>query len=123
MPETLTEQSNDLLTRSPEPEPYLAPEASVETEAAIAENGYADFSNIIGEGLHPPPPEIIASILSNPDFSNPANAPHRAKLIIDLQSRYGNDYVQQVVAMVQTAAEPTQLKPAFRKQLPNKWPE
>ena len=110
MPDLETGQETELLTpvEEPSPEtvasgPALAPaSASLTGEVVrrLGETGRVDHALS-------PPAATPASLLGHPAHAMAANAPQKARLVLDLQQRYGNAYTQQVMTLVQPApAEP-----------------
>lgn len=60
------------------------------------------FAGLLGDSAMELPVERHTALLGDPRFSHPANAVQKARLLSELQRRYGNNYVQEVVTAAQT---------------------
>ncbi len=104
MPERLSERISEPM-KSAEKKAQVTPEP-VRIPAAAS---FGEFSSVYsrlgvapaGNGAPEPPPATMASILEKPEYTAPANAPRKAEMVTDLQQRYGNAFLQQVMAQTQ----------------------
>ena len=115
MPELETEHSAELLTSVEEPSPELS---SPGLTPAVP--GMAGAGGVVGRfgdvafmgGVQEPPPKSVASLLGRPEYALPANAPQKMRLLTDLQQRYGNAYMRQVMTLVHQAKLATRAAPS-----------
>ena len=104
MPELETEHSAELLTPVEEPSPGVS--SPVLTPVVPSMAGVAVLPAVLAiwrlvNGVQEPPPEAVASLLGRPEYALPANAPQKVRLLTNLQQRYGNAYMRQVMTLVQ----------------------
>lgn len=113
MPDLDVEQETGLFTPVEEP----CPETAAPTPASASASTTGEVVRRLGETARvdhalSPPAETPASLLSRPAYAMAANAPQKARLVLDLQQRYGNAYTQQVMTLVQPVpAEPAAVAP------------
>ena len=102
MPDLDVEQETGLLTPVEEPSPEMA----APTPAPVSTSTTGEVVRRLGETARmdhalSPPATTPASFLSRPAYAMAANAPQKARMVLDLQQRYGNAYTQQVMNLVQ----------------------
>ena len=80
-------------------EAALEPMNELGGEAAV-------FESLLATPAMGLPVERHAATLNDARFSHPANAPHKARMVSQLQRQYGNGYVQRVLETVMVQASP-----------------
>jgi hypothetical protein len=101
MPELDTEPDAELLT----PVAETVPETATPLPAGTVRDTPGEVGSRLGEtmaldGGLIPPPELAAALIGHPAYAMTANAPQKARLLLDLQRRYGNAYIQEVMTLV-----------------------
>jgi phage-related protein len=84
---------------APPPVPHRA--AQPEPKRPAVEQGgiYTRFQELAdGPGAAPPPADRVAPLIARPEYAHPANNLQQARVVSAMQARYGNHYVQTVMA-------------------------
>ena len=103
MPELDTEPSAELLT--PVAETVSETETATPGPDETVRDTPGEVVSRLGEtvaleGGLTPPPEPAAALIGHPAYAMTANASQKARLLLDLQRRYGNAYIQEVMTLV-----------------------
>ncbi|MFO8101360.1 MAG: papain-like cysteine protease family protein [Dehalococcoidia bacterium] len=80
-----------------ERKPVIQPETAVESERDSAAAEPARFDWLLGASSSEPSLEKHAALLGDPLFSQRSNALQRARILQEIQRRYGNAYAQRVI--------------------------
>lgn len=82
------------------------PEPAPEHTGALAAESIS-LAGLLGDSAMDLPVERHTALLGDPRFSHPANAVQRARMVSELQRKYGNVYVQRVMESVNAQAKLT----------------
>jgi hypothetical protein len=105
MPELQQVQSAEPVAPVEEMPPAMAPPLPTPSAPTTGTNGALPARPGVdanGSGVQEPPRDAMASVMGTLEYALPVNAPLKAQMIADLQLRYGNAYVQQVVALTRS---------------------
>lgn len=122
MPKTPPEQTVEPIEQSLQLAPALAPPGPKPPARKVAEPGgvYALFRNsLAASDGQEPPPEQLSALLQRPEVAHPANDVPRMRVLGDLQQRFGNRYVQRVVAANAPAQTDAAAYPPVQRQPAN----
>ena len=77
------------------------PEPPVQEQAQGLGGEAVALGQMVGDSVMELPVERHAALLGDPRFAHPANAVQRARMVSELQRKYGNTYVQRMVNHIQ----------------------
>ena len=92
------------------------PEPPVQEQAQGLGGEAVALAPILGDSAMELPVERHAALLGDPRFSHPANAVQRARMVSELQRRYGNNYVQEVVTAAQAKLKVDQSRHIYEQE-------